>query len=65
MGIDHFAIIGCKLEERVSRRKDLSKKGILAITYDNSDGNHDAVREVLQQLQIDTNGGIHPYNLRP
>jgi tetratricopeptide (TPR) repeat protein len=55
MGIDHFAIIGCKEDEIVKRRRDLSNKGILAITYDYcSESKHDAVRAILQQLKVDT-----------
>lgn len=55
MGIDHYAIVGCNKDEKIKKRRDLSKKGILAITYDCcGDSKHDAVRAILQQLKDDT-----------
>lgn len=52
-GIRHFAILGCKKSEIPARSKELERLGILPIFYD--DGNHDAVRVILERLLEETN----------
>lgn len=60
-GIEHFAISNCAEHERKQRRRELGNMNIFPILYD--ENNHDAVRIVLNQLYIDTNGGMPLNNL--
>ena len=52
-GIRHFAIVGCKKEQRSELLDRFSELGIDAIFYD--DSNHDAVRVILENLLYETN----------
>ena len=52
-GIRHFAIVGCKKEQRSDLLDRFSELGIDAIFYD--DSNHDAVRVILERLLEETN----------
>ena len=62
-GIEHFTIINCNEDERQNKRRDLGNMNILPILYDGE--NHDAVRVILKQLYMDTNGGKPVSNLPP
>ena len=52
-GIRHFAIIGCKTEQRGDLLERFGELGIDAIFYDES--NHEAVRVILENLLYETN----------
>ena len=52
-GIRHFAIVGCKKEQRSDLLGRFIELGIDAIFYD--DSNHDAVRVILEHLLYETN----------
>jgi len=52
-GIRHFAIVGCKAEQRSDFLERFGELGIDAIFYD--DNNHDAVRVILENLLYETN----------
>lgn len=60
-GIEHFAVLGCRNDERQARRRELGDMNIFPILYD--ENNHKAVRVILKQLYIDTNGGVPINNL--
>ena len=51
-GIRHFAIVGCKKEQRSELLDRFMELGIDAIFYD--DSNHDAVRVILERLLEET-----------
>lgn len=57
LGIRHFAIVGCKPEQRSELLNRFGELGIDAIFYD--DGNHDAVRVILENLLYETNSDAY------
>lgn len=61
-GIRHFAIVGCKAEQRSEFLERFGKLGIDAIFYD--DNNHDAVRVILERLLEETDQTAYQQLLR-
>lgn len=56
-GLDHYAIVECKSEDIAQRCVEMGDFGISAIYY--PDGEHEAVRVILERLLEDVNHGAY------